>query len=107
MVVKVPARQDKTENLEKIKSSELINQMFQACFETQAGRRVIEYLVIHSRALANGLKVVSNLKSVYIMSDEYYLAQSDFGKEIMSHLSPKQISELISSIITNEQENKK
>lgn len=75
-------------------------QCFQSSFETEVGYEVIKTLVVESRCLINSLGVSSNLKSKYQMSSDYFLAQSDFGKTILSYLNEKQIAKLIADILT-------
>lgn len=74
---------------------ELVRKSFQVVAGTEAGQVVIEYLMVESRAFANGLKAVSNLHKVYGFGPEYFLGQSDFGKNLMQFLTLAQVAELI------------
>lgn len=74
---------------------DLVRKSFQIIAGTDAGKVVIEYLIVESRAFANGLKSVSNLQKVYGVGADYFLGQSDFGKNLMQFLTPAQVAELI------------
>lgn len=79
----------------KIEYLQHIRDCFQLVMNTDAGKEVITYLVTESRVFANALKTTSNLKKVYGVESDYYLGQSDFGKNILVFLTEEQVAELI------------
>lgn len=79
----------------KAQELETVRKSFQVIATTEAGQEVIRYLIVQSRAFGNGLKAVSNLQKVYGVSADYFLGQSDFGKNIMQFLTPEQVAKFI------------
>lgn len=84
-----------TSRLEKITYLKRIRDCFQLVMDTDAGKEVLTYLVTESRVFANALKTTSNLEKQYGVGSDYYLGQSDFGKNILSFLTEQQVAELL------------
>lgn len=69
-------------------------EVVQMCYNTEAGKYFIRWLVGEARFFASGLQVVSNLKEKYKASPEYYTGQTDLIKKIMKFLTPEQVADL-------------
>lgn len=82
-----------------------IHDCFQVVMNTEAGREVITYLVCESRVFANAMRTNATLKKAYGVGPEYLLAQTDFGRNILSFLTEEQVAELIRKTQQKEEKN--
>lgn len=92
---------EELENRRK-KTAEII----QSTYGTQVGRDFIRWLVVETRLFAMGLPVVSNLKTKYSVSSDYYLGQMDLIKKIFEFLTSEQVADLTAAIVKQNVEKK-